>query len=136
MRGHNEEEFDYSLFWKRAVTAAIAADLISPLVGIEKNDVVSVILPNLPQSYFAIWGAEAAGIVNPINPMLEPEVMVDIMNAAGAKVLVTLAYFPTTDIWHKVASIADQVPTLETILTVDLANYLHQYRNSRQIESI
>ncbi|MDX1416470.1 MAG: AMP-binding protein, partial [Candidatus Promineifilaceae bacterium] len=86
--------------------------------------VVSTILPNLPQAYFTIWGGEAAGIVNPINPMLEPEIMADIMNAAGTKLLVTLAPFIGTDIWQKTASIADQVPTLETILQVDLANYL------------
>jgi fatty-acyl-CoA synthase len=93
-------------------------------LGIGKDDVVSMILPNMPQAFFTIFGGEAAGIVNPINPMLEPEVMADIMNAAGTKVLVTLAPFPATDIWQKVASIADEVPTLEMILQVDLANYL------------
>jgi len=50
--------------------------------------------------------------------------MADIMNAAGTKVLVTLAPFPTTDIWEKVATIVDQVDSLETILHVDLSNYL------------
>jgi fatty-acyl-CoA synthase len=93
-------------------------------LGIGKDDVVSMILPNLPQAYFTIFGGEAAGIVNPINPMLEPQVMADIMNAASTKVLVTMAPFPGTDIWQKVASIADQVPTLKTILRVDLASYL------------
>lgn len=93
-------------------------------LGIRENDVVSMILPNLPQAFFTLWGAEAAGIVNPINPLLEPAVMADIMNAAGTKVLVTLAPFPTTDIWEKVASVANEVDSLETILQVDLANYL------------
>jgi fatty-acyl-CoA synthase len=93
-------------------------------LGIRENDVVSMILPNLPQAFFTLWGAEAAGIVNPINPLLEPSVMADIMNAAGTRVLVTLAPFPTTDIWEKVASVVDDVDSLETILQVDLANYL------------
>jgi len=93
-------------------------------LGIGKDDVVSMILPNLPHAFFTIFGGEAAGIVNPINPMLEPQVMADIMNAAGSKVLVTMAPFPGTDIWQKVASIVDQVPTLKTILQVDLASYL------------
>ena len=93
-------------------------------LGIGQEDVVSMILPNLPQAYFTIWGGEAAGIVNPINPMLEPQIMADIMNAAGTKLLVTMAPFIGNDIWQKVASIADQVPTLETILRVDLASYL------------
>ena len=57
-------------------------------LGIGKDDVVSTILPNLPQAYFTIFGGEAAGIVNPINPLLEPQVMAEIMKAAGTKVLV------------------------------------------------
>ena len=69
-------------------------------LGIDKDDVVSMILPNLPQAFFTIFGGEAAGIVNPINPLLEPQVMADIMNAAGSKVLVTLGPFPGTDIWQ------------------------------------
>lgn len=93
-------------------------------LGIAEKDVVSMILPNIPQAFFTIWGAEAVGIVNPINPLLEPALMADIMNAAGTKILVTLAPFPTTDIWEKVASIVDRVESLETILQVDLANYL------------
>ena len=71
--------------------------------GIGKTDVVSMVLPNLPQSFFTIWGGEAAGIVNPINPLLEPGQIANIMNAAGAKVLVTLAPFPKTNIWQKVS---------------------------------
>ena len=41
--------------------------------------------------------------------------MADIMNAAGTKVLVTMGPFPGADIWPKVSSIVDQVPTLDTI---------------------
>lgn len=93
-------------------------------LGISKNDVVSMILPSLPQAHFTIWGGEAAGIVNPINPLLEPQQMADIMNAAETKVLVTLGAFPGVDIWQKVASIADQIPTLETILQVHMENFL------------
>jgi len=38
MRGLKEEGFDFDLFWKRAVIAAIAAELISTLVKIPKSD--------------------------------------------------------------------------------------------------
>lgn len=93
-------------------------------LGIGPHDVVSMILPNTPEAWFTILGGEAAGIVNPINPMLQAEVMADIMNAAGTKVLVTLAPFPQTDIWEKVSTILHRVPTLQAVLRVDLANYL------------
>ncbi|MEH0155118.1 acyl-CoA synthetase [Limibacter armeniacum] len=93
-------------------------------LGIGAKDVISVILPNTPETIFSILGGETAGIVNPINPLLEPEQMADIMNAAGTKLLVTLGPFPKTDIWQKVNKIRHKVPTLETILTVDLSDYL------------
>lgn len=93
-------------------------------LGIGKNDVVTYLLPNLPQTYFTQFGAAAAGIGNPVNPLLEPHVWVEIMNAAKTKVLVTIAPLPGSDLWDKVASITDQVPTLETVLTINIANYL------------
>ena len=93
-------------------------------LGVGKDDVVSMLLPNIPQAYFTIFGAQAAGIVNPINPLLEPDVIASLMRVAKTKVLVTIAPFPTSDLWQKVASIVEDVPTLETILQVDLVNYL------------
>ena len=93
--------------------------------GLEKEDVVSFILPNSPETVFTFFGGEVAGIANPINVLLEPDQMAEIMNAAQTKILVTLAPFPKTDIWDKVEQIIDQIPTLETIFTVDLANYLN-----------
>ncbi len=93
-------------------------------LGVGPTDVVSMILPNLPQSFFTIFGAEAVGIVNPINPLLEPEVMADIMRAAETKVLVTIGPFVKTDIWQKVAAIADSIPTLKTIVTLKLGSFL------------
>ncbi len=116
------EEFVYSyedLLGLITQTANMFHDL-----GIGKNDVVSMLLPNVPQAYFTIFGAQAAGIVNPINPLLEPDVIASLMRAAKTKVLVTIAPFPTSDLWQKVASIVADVPTLETILQVDLLNYL------------
>ena len=93
-------------------------------LGIAPGRTVSMLLPNLPETHFTIWGGEAAGIVNPINPLLEPGQIRDILQAAEARVLVTLAPFPGVDIWEKVEAIRDSVPTLETILQVDLADYL------------
>ncbi len=97
-------------------------------LGVGPTDVVSYILPNLPQTYFTLFGGEAAGIANPINPLLEPHALADIMNAARTRVLVTLASFPKTDIWEKVSTILDQVPTLETVLQVDIAGYLNGFK--------
>jgi fatty-acyl-CoA synthase len=100
-----------------------AANMFADL-GIGPTDTVSYILPNLPQTFFTLYGGEAAGIANPINPMLEAHTIAEIMNAAETKLLVTIAPFPKSDVWEKVAAIADDVPTLQTILRVDIAGYL------------
>ncbi len=82
------------------------------------RDVVTYILPNLPQTHYTLWGAETAGIANPINPMLEPSQIRDIMNSAGTKMLVTLGEYPGTEIWPKVESIRSEIPTLEAVVQV------------------
>jgi len=94
-------------------------------LGVGPQDTVSYVLPNLPQTYFTLYGSTLAGIANPINPLLEPAVIAEIMNAAQTKVLVTIGPFPKTDLWEKMAAIVDKVPTLQTILRVDLGGYLH-----------
>jgi len=70
-------------------------------LGVGPRDVVTYILPNMPQTHFALWGAEAAGIANPINPLLEPAQIRDIMRAAKTKVLVALGEYPGSEIWSK-----------------------------------
>ncbi|MFW6297762.1 MAG: acyl-CoA synthetase [Desulfosalsimonas sp.] len=93
------------------------ANMLNDL-GIGPGDVVTYILPNLPQTHYVLWGAEAAGIANPINPLLEPSVMKDICKSAGTKVLVALGEVPGTDIWQKVSSIKNEIPTLEHVVCV------------------
>lgn len=93
-------------------------------LGVGPTDSVSYLMPNLPQTYFTLYGGEAAGIANPINFLLEPDTVAEIMNAAKSKVLVTIAPFPKTEIWENAAKIVNKVPTLETILQVDIAGYL------------
>lgn len=93
------------------------ANLFTDL-GIGPEDVVTYLLPNLPQTHFILWGAEAAGIANPINPLLEAHTIRDICNAAGTKILVALGEIPGADIWQKVESFREEIPTLEKIVRV------------------
>jgi len=88
--------------------------------GIDSEQVVSMLLPNLPESHFTIWGAEAAGIFNPLNTMLEVEHLASIMQEAKTKVLVCLGPDSDASMWRKVIAVKELVPTLSTVLTVDL----------------
>ncbi len=107
-------EVSYRQFLSRVTQSA---NLFHDL-GVGPRDVVTYLLPNLPQTHFALWGAEAAGIANPINPMLEPAQIRDIMVSAKTKVLVALGEYPGSDIWPKVEAIRKEVPTLASIVRV------------------
>jgi fatty-acyl-CoA synthase len=93
------------------------ANMLAAL-GVGPNDVVSLLLPNLPQTHFALWGAEAAGIANPVNPLLEPDQIAAILREAGTKVLIALEPLPGSDIWEKVVAIRPEVPSLTTVIQV------------------
>ena len=86
--------------------------------GVGADDVVSFLLPLLPQSFFGLYGAEAAGIANPVNPMLSATQLTEILRAANTKVLVTIGPLPGTDIWDKVQQIKASLPLLKTILVI------------------
>ena len=87
-------------------------------LGIGSGDVVSYLLPAIPQTHYIFWGVEAVGIVNPINPMLEAATLRDILEAAGTKVLVALGDTPGSDIWQKVEAIRGDLPKLKTIVRI------------------
>jgi len=87
-------------------------------LGVGPTDVVTYLLPNLPETHYVLWGAETAGIANPVNPMLEAPVIADICRAAGTKVLVALGETPGTDIWSKVEVIRKENPSLKIFIRV------------------
>jgi fatty-acyl-CoA synthase len=91
-------------------------------LGVRDDTVVAYLLPNLPETHFVIWGGEAAGIVCAINPLLEGAAIAELLNAAGARVLVTLAPFPGTDLWSKVQSVLHRVKSLQHLVLVNLAD--------------
>ncbi|RLA04823.1 MAG: acyl-CoA synthetase [Gammaproteobacteria bacterium] len=95
-----------------------AANMFSDL-GAGPSDTISMLLPLLPQAQYTLWGAEAAGIVNPINYLLNPGQIIELLNAAKTKILVALGPTDDSDIWQKVEEIRDQIPTLEVIIQVN-----------------
>ncbi|MEZ5657820.1 MAG: acyl-CoA synthetase [Burkholderiaceae bacterium] len=94
-----------------------AANLFHSL-GVGPDDVVTLLLPLVPQAFFVLFGAEAAGIANPVNAMLEPHQLAEILRAANTRVLVTLGPTQGVDIWEKVEKIRGELPNLEVVLQV------------------
>ncbi|MEL6425135.1 MAG: acyl-CoA synthetase [Pseudomonadota bacterium] len=100
-----------------------AANLFRSM-GIGEGDVVAYLLPNCNETVLTFLGGLTAGIVNPINPLLEPEKIASILRDTGAKVLVTLAPMPKTNVNELAERACALAPNVETILEVDLNRYL------------
>ena len=92
-------------------------------LGVERGDAVAFILPNLPETHFAIWGGEAAGIAFAISPLLEAEQLAGLLKAVEPKLLVTLAPTPGDDLWRKATAAAGGLASLRAVLAVDMAPY-------------
>jgi fatty-acyl-CoA synthase/long-chain acyl-CoA synthetase len=107
------------LFGKSIQTANLFRDL-----GVGEGDVVAYLMPNATETVFTLLGGSIAGIVNPINPLLEAEQIGAILRETGAKVLVTLRAFPKSDVAQKAAAAVALAPNVETVLEVDLLRYL------------
>lgn len=97
------------------------------------NDVVSFLLPLIPEAFATLFGAEAAGIANPVNPLLEPHQIAEILEAARTKVLVALGPLPGTDIWQKVETVRGGLKHLKAIVQVhgggDPADGVHAFND-------
>ena len=100
-----------------------AANLFRSL-GIGETDVVAYMLPNSNETAITLMGGCTAGIVNPINPLLEAEQIAALLKETNAKVLVTLAGFPKTDVAQKAHEAVKLAGCVETVLEVDLKRYL------------
>lgn len=94
-----------------------AANLFADL-GVGPDDAVAMLAPNIPEAHFALWGGEAAGRACPVNNLLNTDHIVDLVEAAGAKVLVALGPDPDLDIWRKALEVRDRAPGLNAVLSI------------------
>ena len=93
-------------------------------LGVGEGDVVALVLPNANEMAISLIGGMIAGIVNPINPLLDPQQIASILRETKAKVVVTLRGFPQTDVAQKTAEAVKFAPGVKTVLEVDLNRYL------------
>ena len=100
-----------------------AANLFRSL-GIRESDTVAFLLPNCTETAVTLLAASVAGVVNPINPLLDAEQIAGILKASNARILVTLKPFPKTDVPQLAAKAVSMAPNVRHILEVDLCRYL------------
>jgi acyl-CoA synthetase (AMP-forming)/AMP-acid ligase II len=113
-----------TLTWDELVTGVTRAANLFRSLGVGEGDVVAYLLPNCVETVEVLLGGALAGIVNPINPLLEPEQIAGILRETKARVLVTLKAFPKTDVAQKAAEAVRFAPDVKHVLEVDLNRYL------------
>ena len=87
-----------------------AANMFSALGGPASG--VAYMLPSLVETHVTLWGAETSGFAVPINFLLQPDSIAELLKASGAKILVALGPHPQLDIWEKALQLKSQIPDL------------------------
>ncbi|MDX8351183.1 acyl-CoA synthetase [Cognatiyoonia sp. IB215182] len=113
-----------TLTWNELRGQAAQAANMFRAMGVGENDVVAYLMPNATETILTYLGGQIAGIVNPINPLLDAEQIASILRETNAKVLVTLKAFPKTDVPQKAAEAVRFAPNVKHVVEVDLLRYL------------
>ena len=113
-----------TLTWEGLLTQVTQAANLFRALGVGPTDTVAYALPNCLEIVVTLLGGMVAGIVSPINPLMEASQIAGLLRETKAKVLVTLKSFPRTDVAQKLAQAVAEAPGVTTIVEVDLAPYL------------
>ena len=94
------------------------ANLLHQL-GVGPQDAVAVLLPGGLAYHLSLWGGEAAGIVQPLNPLLSEEKLLSLLQASQAKVLIAHGAEDASQLRAKALRLQTQLPSLKTVLLVN-----------------
>jgi fatty-acyl-CoA synthase len=79
---------------------------------------IAMLLPAIPEAYLTLWGGETAGVVCPINYLLDAAHIAELVRAADCNILVALGPNPELDIWSRVGELQRACPRLRHVLAV------------------
>lgn len=96
-----------------------AANLFRSL-GAGPDDAVAILAPNIPETHYALWGAQLASRACPINYLLQPDHIAALLKACGAKVLVALGSSAELDLSGAIAQVQSLVDV--PVLRIDVGS--------------
>jgi fatty-acyl-CoA synthase len=73
--------------------------------GIGHGDLVAIMLPTMPAAYWAMMGAMAQAIPFPVNWMLEPDPLLELLRRADTKAIIALGPARGFKIWESLQAI-------------------------------
>ncbi|MDH4564348.1 AMP-binding protein [Pseudomonas sp. BN411] len=109
-----DQDLSYAAFF---VQLNRSARLLLDLAG-GRRPVITLLLPNIPQSQCLLWAAASVGIANPINPLLNEEALASLMEKAGTDLVVALGPVPGSDLWQKAVGAAQRLSKRPRCLSV------------------
>ena len=119
-----EKDFATTLNWSDVLSRVTETANLFRSLGIGPKDTIAYLLPNSIETPVVLIAGAVAGIVNPINPLLDAEQIAGILRETKAKVLVTLKSFPKTDVAQKAAEAVAQSPDISHVIEIDLNRHL------------
>ncbi|WP_271411026.1 AMP-binding protein [Pseudomonas sp. Q1-7] len=93
------------------------ARLLLDLAG-KPRPVISLLLPNLPQSQCLLWAAASIGVANPINPLLNEDALASLLEKAGTDLVVALGPVESSDLWQKALGASLRLPNRPACVSV------------------
>lgn len=88
--------------------------------NIHKGDRIAIYMQNSPQYIISYFGIQKIGaIVVPLNPMYKEAELDYFINEVGVKAIIA-----TDDLFHRLQSIQDKIPTVDFIITTNYRDYL------------
>lgn len=116
--GRADDEAE-TISYRRLLDQVIRTANLLHELGVRDGAPISILLPNLPETHFLLWGGSLAGVANPINPLLAPEQIAGIMAAAGSRVLVTGGPGRAYDVGAKAEAVRGLYPALDKLVVID-----------------
>jgi fatty-acyl-CoA synthase len=95
-----------------------AANLFRAM-GVGPGDAVAILAPNIPETQFALWGAQLAGMACPINYLLQPDHIAALLVASKAKIVVALGPNDELNLWSTVEKVLALQPLPLLQISVD-----------------
>jgi fatty-acyl-CoA synthase len=83
-----------------------------------RRGVVSFLLPNIPQAQAILWGGSAVAVINPLNPLLDEDTLLSLLDSAGTEILFALGPQEQSGIWEKAVALAPRAKKLKKIYSV------------------
>ena len=83
--------------------------------GLAADESVTHFLPLVPEAFYVMIAAETVGIINPVNPMLEAEHIVEITRSANSRILVIPGKKINREFFDKGCETAAANPSIHTV---------------------